>query len=91
MRSTRFLIVCLVAIAVFAKGQTVPSSLQEEIARIDRLAENPLTKIQILQVMALDFGTHRNHLILLKTQGPDSFGQIYMKELRKRGLMMARF
>ncbi len=60
--------------------------MEAEIARIDRLATDPEAKLLVLQSMALDLGTHRNHLILLKKQGSDSFGQIYLKELRKRGL-----
>jgi hypothetical protein len=60
--------------------------MEAEITRIDRLATDPEAKLQVLQSMALDLGTHRNHLILLKKQGSASFGQIYVKELRNRGL-----
>ena len=59
--------------------------MEAEIARINSLAADPDAKLQVLQAMALDLGTHRNHLILLKKQGSDSFGQIYVNELRGRG------
>lgn len=56
------------------------------MAQIDRLAADPDAKLQIIQLMAVDLGTHRNHLIFLKKQSQESFGQIYVNEPRKRGL-----
>jgi hypothetical protein len=60
--------------------------MDAEIARIDRLASDPDAKLQVVQTMAEELGTHRNHLLLLKRQGTESFGQIYVRELRQRGL-----
>lgn len=73
-------------ISASAEGQIVSADVEAGIAQIDRLTADPDTKLQIIQSMAADLGTHRNHLFFLKKQGPDSFGQVYMKELRKRGL-----
>ena len=67
-------------------GQVPSVDLEAEIAQVDRLGTDPDTKFQLLQLMALDLGTHRNHLILLKKQSEDTFGRIYVKELRARGL-----
>lgn len=73
-------------ISAAAEGQVVSADVEVEIAQIDRLTADPDTKLQIIQSMAVDLGTHRNHLIFLKKQERDSFGQVYVKELRKRGL-----
>jgi hypothetical protein len=73
-------------ISAAAEGQVVSADVEAEITQIDRLTADPGTKLQIIQSMAVDLGTHRNHLIFLKKQGQDSFGQVYVKELRKRGL-----
>ncbi len=86
MRSIHLLLACLLVTSASAEGQPVPTNVEEEIARIDLLAANPDLKLQIIQSMASDLGTHRNHLILLKKQGAASFGQIYANELHKRGL-----
>lgn len=67
-------------------GQIPSMDLETGIAQVDRIAMDPDTKLQLLQLMALDLGTHRNHLILLKKQSADTFGRIYVKELRARGL-----
>jgi len=85
MRILPLLLACLLIASAVAAGQSVPASTEAEIARINSLAADPDAKLQVLQAMALDLGTHRNHLILLKKQGSDSFGQIYVKELRWRG------
>ena len=86
MRRLPLLLACLLIASAVAAGQPEPASMEAEIARIDRLATDPEAKLLVLQSMALDLGTHRNHLLLLKKQGSDSFGQIYVKELRKQGL-----
>jgi hypothetical protein len=86
MRASRILLTCLMVISAAAEGQVVSADVEAEIKQIDRLAADPDTKLQIIQSMALELGTHRNHLIFLKKQGQDSFGQVYVKELRKRGL-----
>lgn len=86
MRILPLLLACLLVASPAAAGQAVPAGMEAEIARIDRLATGPEAKLQVLQSMAVDLGTHRNHLILLKKQRADSFGQIYVKELRNRGL-----
>lgn len=80
------MLACLLIASAVAAGQAVPAGMEAEIARIDSLAADPDAKLQVLQAMALELGTHRNHLILLKKQGSDSFAQIYVKELRRRGL-----
>ena len=86
MRASRVLLTCLMVVSASAEGQGVSADVEAEIAQIDRLSADPDTKLQIIQSMAVDLGTHRNHLIFLKKQGQDSFGQVYVKELRKRGL-----
>lgn len=86
MRASRVLLTCLMVIAASAEGQVVSADVEAEITQIDRLTADPDTKLQIIQSMAVDLGTHRNHVIFLKKQGQDSFGQVYVKELRKRGL-----
>lgn len=86
MRLGRLLLICLVVISASADGQIVSAEVGAAIAQIDRLAADPDAKLQIIQLMAVDLGTHRNRLIFLKKQAQDSFGQIYVNELRKRGL-----
>lgn len=86
MGAIRILLACLLAIPASAGDRPLSASLETEIARIDGLTADPDAKIRVIQRMAEDLGTHRNHLILLKRQGSDSFGQLYVKELRKRGL-----
>ena len=86
MRVGRLLLMCLMVISASAAGQIVSADVGAGIAQIDRLAADPDAKLQIIQLMAVDLGTHRNHLIFLKKQGQDSFGQVYVNELRKRGL-----
>ncbi len=85
MEAIRILLVCLMAIPASAGDSPLSAKLGTEIARIDGLAANPDTKFQVIEAMARDFGTHRNHLILLKKQGSGSFSQIFVEELRKRG------
>ena len=85
MRRPPLLLACLLIASAVAAGQSAPAGMEAEIARINSLAADPDAKLQVLQAMALDLGTHRNHLIFLKKQGSDSFGQIYVNELRGRG------
>jgi hypothetical protein len=82
---TPFVAAILLLAAVTAGGQTTPPALEPEIARIDRLGANPELKLPLLHAMARELGTHRNRLILLKKQTGESFGRIYVKELRARG------
>lgn len=86
MRASRVLLTCLMVVSASAEGQDMSADLDAEITQIDRLTADPDTKLQIIQSMAVDLGTHRNHLIFLKRQGQDSFGQVYVTELRNRGL-----
>lgn len=67
-------------------GQISTASLTPDVAKIDQIAADPDAKLPLLHAMALDLGTHRNHLILLKKQTGRSFGEIYVTELRVRGL-----
>lgn len=85
MRAIRIFLACLLAIPVSAGDRRPSASLETEIARIDGLVADHDTKFQVIEAMARDLGTHRNHLVLLKKQELDSFAQIYVKELRKRG------
>ena len=86
MRLGSLLLMCLIVISASVAGQIVSADVGAAMAQIDRLAADPDAKLQIIQLMAVDLGTHRNHLIFLKKQGQDSFGQVYVRELRKRGL-----
>lgn len=86
MRASVLLLTFLMVTPAHAMGQTVPADVEAACAQVDLLAANPDTKLQITEWMAADLGTHRNHLIFLKKQGQDSFGHVYVKELRRRGL-----
>ena len=86
MRAILLLLTGVLAISAFAEAQTASAGVEVEIARIDRLATNPDTKLQIIQSMAVDLGTHRNHLIFLKKQGAESFGQIYARPRKIEGV-----
>ncbi len=72
-------------LALLAAAQASPADLESQIAQVDRLATDPDVKLQLLHAMAVDLGTHRNRLILLKKQSEETFGQIYVRELRARG------
>ncbi|MDP2999082.1 MAG: hypothetical protein Q8N47_16455 [Bryobacterales bacterium] len=85
MRSIPLLVALLTSVPVFVAGQTSPTNLEAQIAQIDRLAADPDAKLQLLHRMAVDLGTHRNRLILLKKQSEETFGQIYVRELRAGG------
>jgi hypothetical protein len=67
-------------------GQVSTASLTPDVAKIDQIAADPDAKLPLLHAMALDLGTHRNHLILLKKQTGRTFAEIYVTELRGRGL-----
>ena len=67
-------------------GQVSTASLTPDITKIDQIAADPDAKLPLLHAMALDLGTHRNHLILLKKQTGRTFAEIYVTELRGRGL-----
>ena len=76
MRTIRIFLACLLAIPVSACDRRPSASLETEIARIDGLVADHDTKFQVIEAMARDLGTHRNHLVLLKKQELDSFAQI---------------
>ncbi|MBL0159353.1 MAG: hypothetical protein IPP47_19930 [Bryobacterales bacterium] len=71
MRVGRLLLMCLMVISASVAGQIVSADVGAGIAQIDRLTADPDAKLQIIQLMAVDLGTHRNHLIFLKKQGQD--------------------
>jgi hypothetical protein len=66
-------------------GQDLDAELETEIAKVDALATDLDVKLPLLHAMALDLGTHRNHLVLLKKQTGRTFARIYVAELRARG------
>ncbi|MBI3465021.1 MAG: hypothetical protein HY000_18490 [Planctomycetes bacterium] len=79
--------VMLIPVTAILAGQSSSSSeLEREIAGVDQIASDGDAKLPLLHAMALDLGTHRNHLILLRKQSSRTFAEIYVNELRVRGL-----
>jgi hypothetical protein len=82
----RLFLVAILAALFPALGATpVDQSLVAEIATIDAVTAGPDRKMVILEAMAVRLGTHRNHLLLLRRQSGESFGQIFVSLLEAKG------
>jgi len=68
-----------------APGQTPDAALQAEIRKIDTAAADPDGRLAVVGAMAERLNVHRNHLVLLRRQTGQSYGRIFVSELKSAG------
>lgn len=73
-------------VPVYLCAQQPVAPLQKEIRKLDALTANPDLKIVVVAAMADSLQIHRNHLLLLRKETGQSFGTIFVAELRSRGM-----
>lgn len=62
------------------------TAVQAEIQKIDSMAADTSTRLAVVSAMADALNVHRNHLILLRKQTGQTFGQIFVQSLEKDGV-----
>ena len=62
------------------------TAVQTEIQKIDGMATDTDTRLAVVSAMADALKVHRNHLILLRKETGQTFGQIFVQSLEKDGM-----
>lgn len=81
---TKLCVSLTVPVYLCAQPSAVP--LQTEIRKLNALTANPDLKLTVVAAMADSLQMHRNHLLLLRKETGQSFGAIFVAELRSRGM-----
>lgn len=76
----------LLAVPVCLSAQASVAPVQTEVRKLDALTANPDLKLVVVAAMADSLQMHRNHLLLLRKETGQSFGTIFVSELRSRGM-----
>jgi hypothetical protein len=85
---SRNLTVCVALLLLpLIAGQAAPKTVLEvEIAKTDQFTADPDAKLVVLTVMAERLSVHRNYLIYLRRTTGMTLGQIFVQQLRDRGV-----
>jgi hypothetical protein len=76
----------LVVAPFMIHAQSLEPATQAEVQRIDSVAADLDLKLVLVGALAQDLGWHRNHLMLIRRTTGQSYGAIYVSELRASGL-----
>lgn len=86
MKNPLILAVFIASLRLSLSAQTDNLALESEVKRIDALTGDPDIKLAVVGAMADQLNIHRNHLILLRKESGQSYGAIFVSELRSRGI-----
>jgi hypothetical protein len=84
--SHRVIVFLMLLLPLPAVAQHSEPTLQAELNQLESSVIDSDLKLIVVQSIAEDLGCHRNQLMLLRRESGQSYGLIYISELRHKGL-----